>query len=119
MKTLNKLFAIAAIAAASMFSAQNASAAVLDDGTTTETEMPTKCGITFEKVWGSDWAEYDAMLVGNANSCKIVEICVEMCNKHTAGTLTNDEFGDMLNELYNLNCPEELAAHVMYIVMFE
>lgn len=105
MKTINRLFAIAAIAGAAVFAAPPVSAAV---ASTTETTSDYD-GYTFEMFYGSDWAQYDEMLVGNANRNEIVLTAVEMCWKSSARIITHDEYATLLKQLLDLGCPYKLA----------
>ena len=113
MKTLNKLFAIAAIAAASMFSAQPASAAVLDDGTTTEATQEED--VTFVMYFGSSWAYYDTLIADNPNRNEIVKLCVQMNAARKAGTLTEELSSEIVAQLNALDCPGVIILPVMLL----
>ena len=114
MKTLNKLFAIAAIAAASLFSAQTASAAVLDDGTTT-TEATQEADVTFVMYFGSSWAYYDTLIADNPNRNEIVKLCVQMNAAKKAGTLTEELSAEIVAQLNALDCPGVIMLPVMFL----
>ena len=115
MKTLNKLFAIAAIAAASLFSAQTASAAVLDDGTTT-TEATQEADVTFVMYFGSSWAYYDTLIADNPNRNEIVKLGVELHNLVQADAITEDEKVERMEQLYMLGCGTQVLL-ALCIVM--
>ena len=105
MKAINKFFAIAAIAATSMFSAQTASAAVLTDD---DTSVEYICGTTFEELWGSDWAQFDAMIADNPNRQQIFEEAVELRVGFSLNAFTHDETVKRMESLEALTCPMEL-----------
>ena len=115
MKAINKFFAIAAIAATSMFSAQNASAAVLtdDDDTSLEYIMPSTCGTTFEQLWGSDWAQFDAMIADNPNRQQIFKEAVELRVGFPLNAFTHDETVKRMESLEALTCPMELIIALL------
>ena len=106
MKAINKFFAIAAIAAATMFSVQTASAGVISKlGSTSEYS-----GATFVGYLGSDWSSLDEMLEGNANRDAIVLLGVEMYNKYKAGVITGSGCDEYWTKLDELGCPSSLKT---------
>ena len=114
MKTFNKIFAIAAIAAASLFSAQNASAAVISENGT-ETEYAYGFDVTFEMLKGSDWAAFDQMIEENPNRQQIVVLGVQLNDAKHAGTLTSEEEQEYLEALLALDCPAVLALMLLVV----
>ena len=119
MKNLHKIFAVAAIAAASMFTTQNACAAVLDDGdnkteaTITET---AEADLTFVMYLGSDFAPYDEMIADNPNRNEIVKLGVELHNLVQADAITEDEKVERMEQLYMLGCGTQVLL-ALCIVM--
>ena len=118
MKTFNKIFAIAAIAAASMFSVQTASAGIIKGTNTSVTyKGDFQTSFTFEMLLGGEWTQYDALLTDNPNSGAIVLTCVDAYCKYTTGTLTTAEYTQTIAKLNSLGCPTELIAFVSYKMM--
>lgn len=110
MKAINKFFAIAAIAATSMFSVQTASAAVVStyDATTSE-----YTGYTFVALLGDDWSKFDELLVGNANREEIVLTGAELYCRYTAGAITMNDCTPYWTKLNSLGCPQVLTMALL------
>lgn len=119
MKTFSKIFAIAAIAAASLLSAQNANAAVLtyddDISLATETDMPPICYSTFAEMWGSQWAQYDAMIADNPNQPQIFMQGIEFRYGMKANSFTQAESVSRMQSLQALNCPTEVIMALLFL----
>jgi dihydrofolate reductase len=95
MKKFNKIFAIAAIAAASMFSVQTASAAVQ----TNDTGIETLLNLKFVDFLGSDWAPLDERIKDNPDKDKLVMLGVAMYQSKIKGTLTDEYYSYLVDEM--------------------
>ena len=110
MKKYNKIFAIAAIAAASLFSAQNANAAVLvdvDDEPATEAVEDTQANCSFEMTLGEEWTEFDDMIKDNPNRVEIVKLGNEIINLKKKSKMTDEKETEMIQTLYDMGCAHE------------
>ena len=95
MKTFNKIFAMAAVAATSLFSAQPASAAQ---------SANTKLNLKFADYYCSEWETMDNWIINNPNRDKIVTLGIALHEGTKHQTLSGDTKQQMIDDLVALGC---------------
>lgn len=112
MKTINKFFAIAAIAAASMFSVQTASAAVQTVNATAGTQTETLLNLKFADYYGSGWEDVDKVISDNPNRDQIVMCGVVLRDGLKKGTLSDEEVFNLMNKMSEYGCSGEFIIWI-------
>ena len=114
MKKLHKIFAIAAIAAASMFSAQPASAAVTSvDATTSASSLD----LTFGYYWGDAWMLADIMIENNPHKNEIVVVGMAYHIALQKGTITESDKEYYVNQLLEYDCPVYVIMQIQCVTL--
>lgn len=104
MKTFNKIFAMAAVAATSLFSAQPANAATTSAARAAGRRPTAKMSLKFADYYCSEWETIDNWIMNNPNRDKIVTLGIALHEGAQRKTLARDTKQQMIDDLVALGC---------------
>lgn len=114
MKKLNKIFATAAIAATSMFSAQPACAQDTIDNSALTAEVNAMFDLKFANFYGDEWVVIDDAIKDNPDKNKIVLLGVALHEGMRHGSLTDSIIQQTVDDLVSYGCDATMLYWIMY-----